>query len=101
MGLTRRKEYHWIDDRVVPRVADRPSGFGIWPGLHARRSTLVVAVEEPEDGISIVEEGPAATAARVREAVAMHVGMWGLEQSRDVGQHVPRTVLETIQKKVS
>jgi len=72
MGLTARKEYHWIDGRVVPRTVARPSGFGPWPGIDDRWSSLVIAIEEEHGSLSRTYEGPAATSSLADCATPSH-----------------------------
>jgi hypothetical protein len=101
MGLTKRKEYHWIDGRVVPLVVERPKGLGPWPGYDARCSTLVVAIEDQHGIFVTASPGPESSDSRLKDAVALHFGIEGLEQSPDIGTNVPEAVLNAIGAEVS
>jgi hypothetical protein len=98
MGVLTRKEYQWLDGRVVPFVQERPKGLGPWPGYGRRRRSSVAAVEETRGGIIRILRGGAYTEERMSDAMALHFGIENIEKI-SARLSVPASVIEELAKR--
>jgi hypothetical protein len=99
MGVRTRREYHWLDGRVIPIVQERPSGRGPWRGPR-RNPSLVAAVEESRGGIIRVVEGGAYTDKLMSDAMAQHFGIDDVQGASDGLVAISDSVLDKIAKSV-
>ncbi len=99
MGVRTRREYHWLDGRVIPIVQERPSGRGPWRGPR-RHPSLVAAVEESRGGIVRIVKGGAYTDTRMSDAMARHFGIDDVQGVSDGRVAIPDSVIDKIARSV-
>lgn len=68
-----RTEYHWIENRVVPRFLKRPALVKQWR-FNRSEKTLIATIEEHERSVYL-EKGPAHSPAREVDVGRLHRGL--------------------------
>src|SRR5207245_1001203 len=94
MVAQERTEYHWIENRVVPRILQRPSHVKQWRFNRAER-TLIATIEEHERSLYL-EKGPAHSPAREVDAIRLHTGLLVNPSIPDYSATMPMSVRDEL-----
>src|SRR5689334_10895925 len=99
MVAQERIEYHWIENRVVPRVLVRPAHVKQWRFNRAER-TLIATIEEHERGL-FLEKGPAHSSTREVDAIRLHRGLLADVSIPDYSASMPMIVRDDFKTKLN
>ncbi len=99
MVAQERIEYHWIENRVVPRVLVRPAHVKQWRFNRSER-TLIATIEEQERSL-FLEKGPAHSPAREVDAIRLHRDLLVDDSLSDYSASMPTIVRDDLRTKLN
>ena len=99
MAAQERREYHWIENRIVETIVERPKLTDQWR-FDRRTATLVATIEEQERSFYL-REGPAATPARIVDSIRLYKGVLTDDSISDYSGAIPASVQAELRTKLN
>lgn len=98
MPAQERTEYHWIENRVVPRILTRPRHVKQWRYNRTER-TLILTVEEHKRSMYF-DKGPAYSPAREVDAIRLYRDLFVDPSIPDISKTMPTGVRDELKTKL-
>jgi hypothetical protein len=98
MAAQKRIEYHWIENRVVPKTVQRPSYAKQWR-FNTSDKTLIATIE-PSDRSFGLREGPSHSAAREVDCIRIYRGVLVDDSMPDFSKRIPESIRIELKSKL-
>ena len=99
MAAQERREFHWVENRIVESIVDRPERTDQWRfDKHTR--TLVATIEE-HDRSFYLREGPAALPERIVDSIRLYKGVLTDDSISDYSGAMPESIRSELRSKLN